>query len=118
MLQTITYLILINIITVIVIDGTDFPSTLKKALTYIFTKGKAATDNYRFHLFDCSLCVCWWLSILYVIFTGSFSIPMIAICLLSALFTKQTLSILLFIQDLVDTIINILNKLLKLINKK
>ena len=40
------YMLLLQIIVVIIVDISDFPSTLKKIISSILTKGKFKTDNY------------------------------------------------------------------------
>lgn len=115
-------ILIINIICVGITDCTDAMNFVKKLLVYVLTKGKIYTDKYEAKLLTCSLCQTFHLSnlwlITYCIFLGEFNIWFLCVPILSALFTKQTYGIIMFLQDLVDTLIYILNKLLKLINKK
>lgn len=115
-----TGIIIINIVCVGIIDCTDATSIMKKILVYIITRGKFWTDKYTFKLFECSLCCTFWLSNLWLLvclFVGTFNIWFIAVPIISALFTKHTYQFILLLQDIIETLINIMNKLLKLINK-
>jgi len=110
-------LILINVMVTAIVDLTDAPDTLKKALTWVLTGGKMSRKDYRFHLFDCSLCITFWLSILYILLTGHFSLAFIALCILSALFTQITKSLILLCMDMMNAIIILINKIIKYISK-
>jgi len=110
-------LILINVIAVIIIDLTDAPVTLKKALTWLLTGGKMSRSDYRFHLFDCSLCVTFWSSIAFIIITGQISLSTVALCIISALLTQIVKSLILLCMDIINAIIIAINKIIKLITK-
>jgi len=110
-------LILINLIVTAVVDLTDAPVTLKKVLTWALTKGKMRRADYRFHLFDCSLCITFWLSIIYVLCTGQICLIALTLCILSALFTQITKSLLLLCMDIMNALIIVINKIIKLTSK-
>lgn len=97
---------MINLIVVMIVDLTDFPDTLKKILSWIISRGKIVTTNYRFHLFDCSLCITWWLSIIYVLIFGKLTILSILLCISSALFTKVSVQLINLIIDAILVLIN------------
>lgn len=62
----------------------------------------------------CCLCGTWWLSLLYIIVTGQFSLVGIALCLINAHLTKLTTPLLRTIENIVFKIISLVNKILKL----
>lgn len=113
MLTTILYMLLLQLIVVIIIDCSDFPSTIKKALSYILTKGKIKTDNYMFHLVDCSFCICWWTNFVFILCIGQFSIPYIALALFLAYMVTPVREFLILIYDVCIKIITKINDSIK-----
>lgn len=76
------------------------------------------SNKWKFHHLPyiclCALCQTWWLSLLYIIITGQFTIPMIALCLLNAHMTKVTQPLYRTIENIVLKLIELLNRLFKL----
>lgn len=91
-------LLLITTIVVFVIDLTDFVYTIKKFIWKIFHKHTPYTD-FSMKPFDCSLCLSWWLMLIYLIVVHSFTIPYIALCALFSFFTPTISNFLLCVQD-------------------
>lgn len=61
---------------------------------------------------SCSLCMCWWVGLIYLICTSTFTIPMIGYVALLSLMTNPIYNMLLFIRDLLNSIVNKLYKAL------
>lgn len=99
-------LLLIAIFIVCVVDLTDFPSTIKKVLSFIITRGKFVKDNYRIHFIDCSLCISFWTGLLYLFLTNNVAILSLSVLIL---ITVNTMTIKSIIQLIID-VINILIK--------
>lgn len=74
------------------------------------------SKTYRFrhlpHLLTCSLCQCWWLSLLYIIITGNLSLLNIALCLINAHLTEVTIPLCTAVKDFLLKIIAIMNTFL------
>ena len=100
------YMLLLQIIVVIIVDISDFPSTLKKILSSILTKGKFKTDKYQFHLIDCSFCIQWWVNLIYIICIGQFNIPYIAFALFLSVMCPISKDIIILLKDICIKIIN------------
>lgn len=101
-------LLLIQMIVVFIVDLSGITTTIKHLLSRILTKGKVISDNYTLPLFGCSLCMTFWMGLLYLLFVDNITIPYIAwVCLLSLLtsFTKDLLIV------LRDVLIKLINKL-------
>lgn len=114
MLINFLYMILIQIIVVIIIDLSDFPSTIKKAISFMLSKGKFIKDDYTFHLSDCSFCIQWWVNLIFIICLGQFSIPYITFALLLSFFTETTKDILIFTKDIMAKLNRTIYKILKI----
>jgi len=69
-MNTIFYMICLATIVVSIVDISDFPSTVKKALSFIWTDGKIIKTDYRLHLIDCSWCIASWTNLIYLLCTG------------------------------------------------
>ena len=100
------YLFLVQVIVVCIVDLSDFPSSAKKAISWVLTKGVIVKDDYRFHLVDCSLCLCLWSCLIVSLVMNSFSLPVLAYILLLSIFTGITKSVILLVEDVIGKIIN------------
>ena len=114
MLNTIIALILIQIMTVIIVDLSGFIESLKKGISFIISKGKFIKDDYDLHPVDCSFCLQWWIGLIYIIIVGQFNLPMITVILLLSFFTETTKDILIFIKDIMAKLNRTIYKILKI----
>jgi len=115
-LTFISVIVVINIVMVGITDMTDWPSQMKRIVTYILTRGKIATDDYESHLIECSLCQVFHLSniwlIVYLIMGGTFTPWIIALPILSALSTTITKSLLFLMMDICNALIKLIYKII------
>lgn len=75
-------ILLIAVICVSIIDISGFIEGFEEFLTRLL--------GYRVHIpkpFSCSLCSCFWISIIYSIFTHCFTLPVIAYSLIISVLT-------------------------------
>lgn len=103
-------ILLIAVICVCIIDISGFIDTLKSALSKLLTKGKLTNSNYSLKPIDCSLCMTWWLGLIYLIICNSVSLLNIAILLLIAVSTPIINDIIRLIQDLIIKLIQVIEK--------
>lgn len=82
--MTIIDLILINLITVFVIDQSGVVDSFKSIMKSILTKGKMKDPDYSLKPFDCSLCMTFWLSLIYLFVTNHISVPYLAVACLNS----------------------------------
>lgn len=106
-------ILLIAVILVIITDLSGIREYIKSHL-YFKLRG---TYNYPdswdtpiIHLISCSLCQTWWVGLLYLILTGSLTIPAVAYLLFVAYFTTVIRDILVLIKDLAIKVIDKLNE--------
>lgn len=57
--------------------------------------------------FNCSTCLTWWTSLLYILFTGNFTLLNIGLCMAAALLTPITLDLIMFVKDLLGSFITV-----------
>lgn len=101
-MNTISDLILIGVITTIIIDMTDLLYTIKNKLKLIFhIKG-----NVTLKPFDCSLCMTFWLCIIYLLIYNHLTLMHTAISLLIAVNTPIIKAVIQLFQDITTKIIN------------
>ena len=89
-------LIFINIATVYLIDQSGGMDSLKSLLKRLLTNGKMKGSDYSLKPFDCSKCMTFWVSIIYLLFMGEFSIFTFMLACLSsfaAQFTNELFNI-------------------------
>ena len=100
-------ILLIAVIVVIVIDNTDFVDNIKKLISSILTKGKIKSSSYILKPFDCSLCMTFWISLIYLIIQNQVTLISITYTLVIALLTPQINDLVKLLQDLITKLINI-----------
>lgn len=85
-LNNILNLIYIQLIVIFIVDLSGIVPNLKILISKLLTKGKISTDNYTLKPLDCSLCLSFWLNIIYLIITNNITLGYILIvCILSYL---------------------------------
>ena len=67
-------LLLVAAITIYIVDLSGFTESWRSALT----RAIKAKDLKPIRPFDCSLCMTWWVCIIYALCSGSFSLPVLA----------------------------------------
>lgn len=108
------YILLIAICCVIVVDLTDFVDFIKmKIWNWVFDGNKPYKD-FLFKPMDCSLCLTFWTSLLYLIITKSLSIPLFTFILFIAFITPILKDTLLLLKDIMLKLIDIIYKILKI----
>lgn len=100
-------LLLINIISVILIDFLNvFEPFLFRPLWH-FIVGKGVKYNgWSFKPFSCSLCFAWWSGLFYLLITGNITLLTTAICLLMAWGNEIIKDILMLIKEYWARLIN------------
>lgn len=101
-------LILIAVIVVCIVDISGFIDAIKSALNKIITKGKFSNSNYPLKPLDCSLCMSFWIGLIYLIICNSISLLNIAILLLIAISTPIINDVIKLIQDLIIKLIQVI----------
>lgn len=101
-------LIEIAVIVVIIIDISGFIDSIKEFI------GKMLNiANVRLKPLDCSFCVNWWLSLLYLIYTNELSLTTVMFALIMSVMTTVISDLIYLIRDLIA---NLINKISNLIN--
>lgn len=100
------YLVLIQFIIVSIIDDSGVIDSIKYGLSYILTKGKIPTSDYRIKPLDCSYCMNFWCGLIYLFIIGQFNIPYIAFVLLLSGLTPITKDLINLVRDLFIKAIN------------
>jgi hypothetical protein len=95
-------LLLIQLICVLVTDVAGAPEDMLMPLIRKITKVGTLRDKP----WNCSLCQCWWLSLIYLIFTHQLSIASIALSLALACLTPLTLALWHLANDFIMKMIN------------
>lgn len=107
MLQIISNLLLINIIMVLIHES----GFIQNVDDWI--NEKVPLHHLPYPIL-CCLCGTWWLSLLYIIIAGEFTLLTIALCLLNAHLTKITQPLYKLIENLLFKIIERVNNVLRL----
>ena len=105
-------ILLISFIVVFIVDISGIVDTIKY---WIWKKYVKYGDYHNLQLkpFSCSLCMTWWVNIIYIIAIGEFTIPYIAFITLCSLLSSKIADFEQFIADAVTYLNNLLYKLLK-----
>lgn len=98
-------LILLQLITVFIVDLSGGIESLKLFISSYLTKSKIKSTNFSLKPIDCSLCMMHWIGVIYLLFTG-FTIPLYAVVCILSLLTPVTSNLLLYIRDSINKHIN------------
>lgn len=105
--MTIIDLTLVALITIYIVDLSGFTDTWLAFLSHY--KGKKVTSLKPF---SCSLCMVWWVCLLYALCTGSLSLPIIAFIALLSFLSVPLGHLLVFLREafikLTDTLLSLL----------
>lgn len=112
-MNTLFIMVCLATIVVNIVDISDFPYSVKKAISFVLTKGKMTSTDYRLHLIDCSWCISSWVNLIYLFLTGNFTIPFIAATFIIATFTPVIRDLILLIKNLLINIIFKINNLVE-----
>lgn len=96
---------LLAVVVVFVVDISGIVETLKEGIGKLL-KIKVG----RLRPFDCSLCMVWWVCLIYALCVGAFSIPMIAYISLLALLSLRIADTLRLISDIIGAIVERISK--------
>lgn len=106
-------LLFIALISTFIIDISGVVDSFKSGLSYIMTKGKIKSSDYRLKPFDCSLCITFWTSILYLYLIDELSLLYLAtVCIICSLIEVIRQSLLL-VGEILMTVIKAILKLLR-----
>ena len=94
-MKTYIDLLLIAAITIYIVDLSGFTESWRSALTRLLK----AKELKPIRPFDCSLCMTWWVGIIYAIATGSFSLPVLAYIALLAFLSIPIGQLFIFIRE-------------------
>lgn len=106
-------LLIIQLITVILIDQSGAIESFKLFISNALTKGKIPSTNFSLKPLDCSFCMNHWIGLLFLLLTHQLTLVSYCVVLLLSFATPITNSILLLIKDLVLYLINLNYKWLK-----
>ena len=107
-------LLCISIILVFITDITDFPSNVKKWISWVLTKGKIVKDGYRLHLIDCSTCQLWWAGIIYLLCTGNFTLPYLVVVAMLSCLADMIKDAIILLKDLLIKINQVIYKIFRI----
>lgn len=107
-------LFIISIIWVLILDLSGFALTIDKLFYKIFYPKRPFREDAHFKPFDCSLCLTFWSSLIYLIAIHSLTLPNIAIALIFAWGTTIEKDIFIMVKDMVTKLIDLLYTLFKL----
>lgn len=93
-------------ILVYLIDCSGFVDSVKLFISDLLTRGKIKTTNFSLKPFTCSLCMVWWVGLLYIIITGNFTILNLLLVSMLSFLTPVSKDLLFIMRDGLTYIIN------------
>lgn len=104
--MTLLELITINLVLILVIDLSGFVPEFKRMISKLLTNNKIAVDSFRIKPFDCSYCMTFWCTIIYLVLTQHFTAPYILAAVTITHLTDVTRQAMLLIKDLLIKLID------------
>lgn len=106
-MKTIIDLILVALVTIYIVDLSGFTETLLKVISAY--KGRKITELKPF---SCSLCMVWWVCLIYAVIVGDLTIPVVALIALLSLLSVPCGQFLILIRE---AFLKMVNKLMDLL---
>lgn len=100
-------LILVALVTIYIVDLSGFTETWLSFLSHY--KGRKITELKPF---SCSLCMVWWVCLIYAAIVGNLTIPVVALIALLSFLSIPCGHLLMLIRE---TILKVINKLMDLL---
>lgn len=104
--QIIIDLLLVALVTIYIVDLSGFTDTILN-----FVSGWYGRKVTELKPFTCSLCMVWWVCIIYLIVVGRFSLPLVAFSALLSFLSQPMAQLLQFVRG---SILGLANKLMGL----
>ena len=106
-MKTIIDLILVALVTIYIVDLSGFTETLLKVISAY--KGRKITELKPF---SCSLCMVWWVCLIYAVIVGNLTIPVVALIALLSLLSVPFGQLLILIRE---AFLKVITKLMDLL---
>ena len=106
-MKAIIDLILVALVTIYIVDLSGFTETLLKVISAY--KGRKITELKPF---SCSLCMVWWVCLIYAVIVGNLTIPVVALIALLSLLSVPFGQLLMLIRE---AFLKVINKLMDLL---
>lgn len=103
-------LLAITLIVVLIVDISGITEHISKWISHTITKGKFIATDIVEKIGICSFCVNFWCGLGYLILMNSFSILNLLFVLACSFFTPTITGLLYLIRDLINKVINSINK--------
>lgn len=97
----ITELLIITLLMVFIIDLSGFIDEIETTLSK-WLKGKVRIPKP----FNCSLCMSWWVNLIYLLCVGKFTLPYIALIALFAFLTPVFALLFIWLRETLNSILN------------
>lgn len=106
-MKTIIDIILVALVTIYIVDLSGFTETWLSFLSHY--KNRKITELKPF---TCSLCMVWWVCLIYAAIVGNLTIPVVALIALLSLLSVPCGQLLILIRE---TFLKVINKLMNLL---
>lgn len=106
-MKAIIDIILVALVTIYIVDLSGFTETLLKVISAY--KGRKITELKPF---SCSLCMVWWVCLIYAAIVGNLTIPVVALIALLSFLSVPYGQLLMLIRE---AILKVINKLMDLL---
>ena len=106
-MKAIIDIILVALVTIYIVDLSGFTETLLKVISAY--KGRKITELKPF---TCSLCMVWWVCLIYAVIVGNLTIPVVALIALLSLLSVPCGQFLILIRE---AFLKVITKLMDLL---
>ena len=106
-MKAIIDIILVALVTIYIVDLSGFTETLLKVISAY--KGRKITELKPF---SCSLCMVWWVCLIYAVIVGNLTIPVVALIALLSLLSVPCGQFLILIRE---AFLKVITKLMDLL---
>lgn len=109
-------LLMISIIVCFIIDISGFIENVKYMIWKWVFNGKKEYQEFRLKPFDCSLCMSWWIGLIWILCNGQFTLLNILLVSLFAALSENISNMIIIIKQLIHKVQDLI--LLLITNKR
>lgn len=106
-MKAIIDIILVALVTIYIVDLSGFTETWLKVLSHYMGR-----KIQELKPFSCSLCMVWWVCLIYAVIVGNLTIPVVALIALLSILSVPFGQLLILIRD---AFLKVINKLMDLL---
>lgn len=109
-------MLFITVIVCFIVDCSGVMTDIRRLISRLIhkrTKIYVEPSSLALKPFGCSLCVTWWTCLFYLLYMGEFTLAYMCLAAVYALMSSNVSGLLLTVKDIMSTVENLIQKLIR-----